>query len=383
MLIVADENIPLLESFFGDFGEVRRVAGRTVTAAHVQDADILLVRSVTSVNQALLDGSRVRFVGTATIGTNHIDQNWLAAQGIAFQAAPGCNATSVVEYVLSLLSLHAERRCIADWTSLSVGIVGAGNVGGELARTLRQLGFSVKVNDPPLEALGNEAAFVTLDEVLSCDVVTLHTPLTTTSVHPTYRLIGEQELGRLQASQLLINAGRGEVIDGDALLRRLGEAAAPVVALDVWENEPMIQPELVDRVWIATPHIAGYSLEGKARGTEMIYRAVCDFLKVPAAKQISQFLPAPALESIAFSGTAQEVSAITAAMRACYDPRRDDASLRQTMTLTDANQRAAAFDQLRKNYPVRREHSSVKVSLAGASQSLRGTFQALGFSSGS
>lgn len=378
MLIVADENIPMLESFFSDFGEVRPVAGRTMTAMEVRDADIVLVRSVTPVNQALLAGSRVRFVGTATIGTNHIDLDWLAAQGIAFQAAPGCNANSVVEYVLTVLSLHAERKCIANWASQSIGIVGAGNVGGELARRLDRLGFVVKVNDPPLEERTDGGDFVSLDEVLSCDVVTLHTPLTKGGSNPTYHLIGENELARLQTGQLLINTGRGEVLDGNALLRRLDEANAPEVVLDVWENEPAIQPELVSRVWIATPHIAGYSLEGKGRGTEMIYQAVCRFLEIPARKQLGEFLPEPALDQLSFSGSAQELSAVATAMRVCFDPRGDDACLRHTMKL-GASRRAAAFDLLRKNYPVRREYASVKVSLTGASMSLQDTLRTLGF----
>lgn len=154
MLIVADENIPLLDSFFGDIGEIRRVNGRTLTPDQVKDADILLVRSVTRVDRQLLEGTRVRFVGTATIGTDHIDQTWLQEQGIGFAAAPGCNAVSVAEYVLSVLSLYAEKRGIEDWSSLTVGIVGVGNVGGELARMLERLDFTVKLCDPPRQEIG-------------------------------------------------------------------------------------------------------------------------------------------------------------------------------------------------------------------------------------
>ncbi|OEY67193.1 4-phosphoerythronate dehydrogenase PdxB [Marinobacter sp. X15-166B] len=378
MIIVADENIPLLEPFFGDLGEVRRVPGRAMTAADVREADILLVRSVTRVDQRLLAGSRVRFVGTATIGTDHIEHGWLDAQGIRFEAAPGCNANSVVEYVLSVLVLHAQRQGLADWTSLSVGIVGAGNVGGALARTLAGLGFAVRVNDPPRQARDPGGDYVSLAEALACDVVSLHTPLTTCGSDPTYQLLGASELARLRAGQLLINTGRGEVIDGSALLRRLQAANAPEVVLDVWENEPAIAPELVSRVWLGTPHIAGYSLEGKARGTEMLYQAVCRLQGVAPTRELGQLLPEPPLERLCFTGSAQDFTAVATAVNACYDPRSDDARLRYTMRLA-ATHRAAAFDGLRKHYPVRREHASVTVTLAEANESLRRTFRALGF----
>lgn len=377
MLIVADENIPLLDSFFGDVGSIRRVSGRTMAPEDVADADILLVRSVTRVNQALLEGSRVKFVGTATIGTDHVDQDWLASQGIAFCAAPGCNANSVAEYVLSVLSLYAERRGIEDWSDLSVGIVGVGNVGRELEEKLDRLGFTVKRCDPP-RAQAEGGDFVDLDEALACDVVTLHTPLIMGGEHPTHHMMDAERLKRLNSSQLLINSGRGEVVDNAALLARLQEPDAPTVVLDVWEREPDIDRELVKQVWLATPHIAGYSLEGKVQGTEIIYRAVCRFLGLPARKQAGQFLPEPALSKLSFTSSAEEVGSAFMAMRCCYDPRRDDANLRLSMGL-DTGQRGVAFDRLRKDYPVRREFNSVKVQMKGTSKVLRDTFKALGF----
>lgn len=380
MLIVADENIPLLDSFFGDMGQIRRVSGRSMSAEDVRDADILLVRSVTAVNGELLQGSRVRFVGTTTIGTDHVDLEWLKRAGIRFSAAPGCNANSVAEYVLSVLSLYAERRGLPDWTQLSVGIVGVGNVGGELAQKLERLGFDIRLYDPPradLQADGEESPFVSLAEVMSCDVVSLHTPLTRDGSHPTAHMIGAAELEALGANQLLINAGRGEVIDSRALLARLDQGNAPAVALDVWEHEPRILPELVDRAWLATPHIAGYSLEGKVQGTEMIYQAVSRFLGLPVRKQAGQFLPEPALSKIAFTSSADQEDSIRIALRACYDPRRDDARLRNVMAGSSGD-RAEGFDSLRRNYPVRRECSSLKVQLKGTSKSLQDSFRAIG-----
>lgn len=380
MLIVADENIPLLDSFFGDIGEIRRVAGRQMNADDVRDADILLVRSVTAVGRELLEGSRVKFVGTATIGTDHIDCDWLRKNDIGFSAAPGCNANSVVEYVLVTLSLYAERCGLANGNELSVGIVGVGNVGATLAGRLQRLGFKVALCDPPrAESEGEQGPeFVAPEDVMSCDVVTVHTPLTRDVAHATHHMIGERELAELTADQLLINAGRGEVIDTSALKARLQADNPPLVALDVWENEPAIDPELVEKTWLATPHIAGYSLEGKVRGTEMIYQALSHFLGLPIRKKAGQFLPEPPLSKLTFTAAAEEQKALRTALRACYDPRQDDARLRLAMK-GDQGERIAAFDGLRRDYPVRRECSSVKVQLKGAGRSMQDSFKAVGF----
>lgn len=385
MLIVADENIPLLESFFGDIGDIRQVPGRTMSPQDVKDADILLVRSVTRVNEALLAGSRVRFVGTCTIGTDHIDQDYLDANNIAFSAAPGCNANSVAEYVLSVISLRAEKLCLDDWTELSVGIVGAGNVGGNLAHKLERLGFDVVICDPPRaeqledsEASNGAPEFSSLDEALKCDVITLHTPLVRDGDHATYHLIDEACLSALTTDQVLINTSRGEVVDTSALLQRLDSPNAPAVVLDVWEHEPRIHTELASQVWLATPHIAGYSLEGKVQGSEMVYQALSRFMGLPVRKKAGQYLPEPALSKLSFTSAADEMNAANVAIRSCFDPRRDDARLRMTLGL-GAEEQGQAFDRLRRQYPVRREFSSLKIQLKGTSKSTQDTFKALGF----
>jgi erythronate-4-phosphate dehydrogenase len=380
MLIVADENIPLLESFFGDIGDIRQVAGRSMSSADVKDADILLVRSVTRVDEELLAGSRVRFVGTCTIGTDHIDKEWLESAGISFSAAPGCNANSVAEYVLAIISLRAEKLCLDDWTELSVGIVGAGNVGGELAHKLERLGFDVVICDPPKAELAEEDEddFAELDDALKCDVVTLHTPLVQAGDYPTYHLLDASRLAGLTGNQLLINTSRGEVIDTSALVQRLAGPNAPTLALDVWENEPRINPELAELAWIVTPHVAGYSLEGKVQGSEMIYQALSRFMGLPVRKKAGQYLPEPALNKLSFTSAASEMDAANVAIRACCDPRRDDARLRQSLNLS-ADERGQAFDRLRRHYPVRREFSSLKIQLKGTSKSAQDTFRGLGF----
>ena len=210
MHIVADENIPLLNEFFADFGEITLVEGRSMTAADVADADILLVRSVTRVDAQLLAGSKIKFVGTATIGTDHIDQDYLQEAGIGFKSAPGCNAQAVVDYVLSALSVLVDERGIG-FTDVSVGIVGVGNVGLLLRRRLEEMGVTVLAVDPfkDPEEVGE---LVTLDEALQADVVTLHTPLTRDGEHPTWHLIDQQRLAQMKPDASLINAGRGAVV---------------------------------------------------------------------------------------------------------------------------------------------------------------------------
>ncbi|MFL1405506.1 4-phosphoerythronate dehydrogenase [Marinobacter sp. M1N3S26] len=363
MRIVADENIPLLEPFCGGLGSLTRVNGRTLGREQLMDADVLLVRSVTRVDASLLSGTSVRFVGTATIGTDHVDTDWLEEQGIAFTPAPGCNATSVVQYVLSVLSLFLLHRQPRSFDGLTVGVVGAGNVGGALVRRLQALGVTVRVSDPPLQAQGADLPFASLDEVLQCDVISLHTPLTRGGPHATAHLLDEDRLSRLCGNQLLINSGRGPVIDNQALLRRLDEQDAPTVVLDVWENEPEPLSALVARCWLATPHIAGYSLEGKSRGTEMVARALHQWVGLPMDTDLATVLPAPPLSELRFTARATPMEALHRALMACYDPRDDDARLRAAYARVagPGSPVGPAFDGLRKQYPVRREPASLKV----------------------
>lgn len=370
MRIVADENIPLLEPFCGGLGSLTRVNGRTLNRDQLLDADVLLVRSVTRVDARLLSGTPVRFVGTATIGTDHVDTDWLADAGIAFTSAPGCNASSVVQYVLSVVSLLLQRQQRADLRGLSVGVVGAGNVGGRLVRALQGMGVEVRVSDPPLEASGSDLPFAPLDEVLACDVVSLHTPLTRQGRHATLHLLDDQALARIGPGQLLINSGRGPVIDNRALLHRLQAPDAPLVALDVWEHEPEPLPELMDHCWLATPHIAGYSLEGKSRGTEMLASALHQWAGVAMDTHLASVLPEPALTTLTFGRNAAPLSTLHQALMTCYDPRDDDSRLRQAFANADADgaPRGPVFDGLRKRYPIRREPNSLAVRVPQGSE---------------
>lgn len=240
--ILADENIPALEPLFGPLGQLRRLPGRTLSADDVADADILLVRSVTRVGPDLLAGSSVRFVGTATIGTDHLDIPWLEEAGIHWCNAPGCNADSVVDHVLSALwHLAAERG--RDPLDFCVGVVGAGNVGGRLLRRLEALGMRTLVCDPPRAEQEGEAGFVSLEQVLQeADLVALHTPLTDSGDHATWHLLQEDNLPLLKPGAILLNAGRGAVIDNGALLRLMERRDDLTLVLDVWEEEPDLDP---------------------------------------------------------------------------------------------------------------------------------------------
>jgi len=337
MKIVADSNIPFVQEAFCALGDVVLTPGRHMTPAVVRDADLLLVRSVTPVNAALLDGSRVRFVATATIGTDHVDTAYLGLRGIGFASAAGCNANSVAEYVVAaLLELsHCRGFRLRDKT---LGVVGVGNVGSKVARYARALGLRVLENDPPRQRREHLPSFVSLEQILAAaDIITLHVPLTRTGPDATFHLF-EPRRG------IIINTSRGAVLDN----RKLVTAPLDALVLDVWEGEPHILPALLDKATIATPHIAGYSFDGKVNGTVMIYQAACRHLGVTPSWR-------PKL-----TGPAQPVLAgddLRAVVRQAYDIRADDAALRR-----DYRQ----FDRLRAEYPVRWEFFHYRTALPGA-----------------
>ncbi|WP_237045061.1 4-phosphoerythronate dehydrogenase PdxB [Aquipseudomonas alcaligenes] len=372
MQIVADENIPLLDEFFAGFGTLHRHPGRAIDRAALGDAEVLLVRSVTRVDRALLEGSKVRFVGTCTIGTDHLDLDYFAAAGIAWSSAPGCNARGVVDYVLGCLLALGERtgRRLPE---LTYGVVGAGQVGGRLVEVLRGLGWDVRVCDPPRRA-AEGGDFVELAEILrECDVLSLHTPLDASTRH----LIGAEQLRALRPGAWLINASRGAVLDNAALKAQLRGGAGLQVALDVWEGEPQVDPELAALCQIATPHIAGYSLDGKLRGTAQIYQAYCRTMGLAEQVQLDELLPPAWLGELSLHEDAAIDWALATLCRAVYDPRRDDADFRRSL-VGDAAQRKAAFDQLRKHYPHRREIDGLQVRLDGDAPHLAALVGALG-----
>ncbi|MBB2885110.1 MULTISPECIES: 4-phosphoerythronate dehydrogenase PdxB [Pseudomonas] len=379
MLIVADENIPLLDAFFEGFGEIRRVPGRSIDRATVEQADVLLVRSVTNVNRALLEGSKVRFVGTCTIGTDHLDLDYFQQAGITWSSAPGCNARGVVDYVLGSLLTLAEIEG-ADLTQRTYGVVGAGEVGGRLVKVLQGLGWNVLVCDPPRQA-AEGGDYVSLEQIIEqCDVVSLHTPLDKQGPQATWHLFDKNRLNQLKPGTWLINASRGPVIDNAALRQVLLQREDLQAVLDVWEAEPEVDVALAELCVIATPHIAGYSLDGKQRGTAQIYQAFCKFLGQPEQVSLNDLLPAPWLSAVTLNADTDPAWALAMLCRGVYDPRRDDADFRRSL-VGNVNEQRVAFDALRKHYPLRREIDGLKVRIEGDSPALQQIVAALGATS--
>ena len=294
MRILADENIPLVDAFFAEHGDIRRMPGRSINRAVLEQAEVLLVRSVTRVDRELLEGSAVRFVGTCTIGTDHLDIDYFDEVGIDWASAPGCNARGVVDYVLGSLLALAEGEGVA-LHDRRYGVIGAGEVGGRLVEVLRSLGWDVRVCDPPRQAR-EVGEFVGLDEILEeCDVISLHTPLTLEGEHSTFHLLDGARLAQLRPGAWLINAARGAVVDNAALREQLARRPDIQAVLDVWEGEPQVDVELAELCWIATPHIAGYSLDGKLRGTAQIYQALCASKGIEPKVDLAELLPAAPL----------------------------------------------------------------------------------------
>ncbi|WP_444930432.1 4-phosphoerythronate dehydrogenase [Microbulbifer sp. SSSA002] len=347
--IVADENIPALEEYFGDLGTLERYHGRTLSREQLIDADILLVRSVTQVDQSLLEGTRVRFVGSCTIGTDHLDTQWLQRNEIFWSAAPGCNANSVVEYVFCTLA-----ALNIDWQGRSFGIVGCGNVGGLLQQRLHALGVSCAVYDPWLPENPDAS---TLEKVLSQDIVCLHAPLVKGGTYPSFHMIGAEQLQQLRDGSVLISAGRGGVVDNRALLAEIQRNKRFTTVLDVWENEPDIDTELLEQVDLGTPHIAGYSLDGKLAGTRMIREALCRELGI--APLSSEYRPTETPREIA-ADSAEDL------LLQIYDPRADDRRLRAAAASEVPMKKA--FDLLRKEYPERLEFNHYRAAAEALSE---------------
>ena len=348
--LVADENILLLNELFGDLANITRVSGRSISTAQVAQADALVLRSTAKVTPALLKGSNVQFVGTCTIGTDHLATDYMDTNKIVWRNAPGCNAAGVGDYVIACLN-HAWQSLGIDPRQQTIGIVGAGNVGGQLALRLKKAGFKLLQCDPPKTDAGHKG-YVKLDELLdNCGIICFHTPLIKTGAYATENMLHQKRLKNLAKGTVLISAGRGEVIDQQALLERQQQHNDLHLFLDVWHKEPHIDKRLFDYSHCVTPHIAGHSLEGKMRGTYMIYKDLCKHFGLAASKRLEDLIPKPNVVSLRIDSTATSQEVIAAACGSVYPLMEDNDRMRQ----------GNDFDLLRKNYPVRREFSSLKI----------------------
>lgn len=364
MKIVVDENVPFARELFGSLGDVELINGRAMRAADVADANILIVRSVTPVNEALLADSSVSFVGTCTIGTDHLDIAWLRENNITHVSAPGCNAWGVVQYVLSALA-YLELLEVP----IRVGVVGCGNVGGRLYRTLQKLGIECVCVDPFL-SVDQIPDLVPFEEIYHCDIVCVHTPLTLSGPHPTRHIFNNAVFSKLKNGCVLLNAGRGGAIDNTELLQHLDRRDNLRVVLDVWENEPGINRELLDAVTVGTPHIAGYSFEGRVNGSLMIHRALVEYLRNADAEVAD--VNARVMSEAYGEPVPLNANSISGAILATYDIARD-----HEMLLQVKNEMPESFDRLRKNYWKRREFSHYNV--LSSSQDLLTKLNSIGF----
>ena len=375
--IIADRNIPQVDKAFAHIGELQLVDGRQLNAAQLGEAQILLVRSVTKVNRHLLANSAIRFVGSATIGTDHVDLDYLQQQGIVFTNAPGCNAASAAEYVVAavLHFMHTRQQQLAG---LKVGVVGYGNVGSRVTAKLTALGCEVMVYDPPREQRWHDRDYASWDQIQTADIVTAHVPLTKTGDYPTLHMFDQAFFAKLKAHALFINTSRGAAVD-EVALKHIKASGKPLhLILDVWQHEPTIDMELLQQTLIATPHIAGYSAEGKHRGLEMVYQAACQFLSVTPQWTLADALPSHSFV-IEPDLSRDDMSLLRHLVSMAYDIEQDDQAMRKLPEMA-AEQRGAWFDGLRKNYPVRREFPYYRVLLPPQRDRLGSWLTQLGFS---
>lgn len=378
MRILAEENTPYARDAFSTLGEVRTMAGRQITRADLAGVDLLMIRSQTNVDAALVEGTPVKLVTTATSGFDHVQVADLERLGIPFFAALGCNANSVAEYMVAAWLVLA-RRTQQKLRGRRVGIIGAGRVGSLVAEKARALGMEPVLNDPPKARESGSAAYRPLDEALDCDIVTCHTPLTRSGPDPTWRLIDESVLRRMRPGAWLCNAGRGEVVDEQALRAAIDAGRLGGVILDVWDREPRIDADLLVRTDIVTPHIAGHSLEGKALGTQMVYDEACRFLGRSPAWTVESALPPADVPEITIDAAGREDEAVLdEVVSRVYPIARDDEALRRTAMWTPA-ERGTEFDRLRRDYPVRREFRQTRVRASQASATLAAQLRGLQF----
>lgn len=359
MKILVDENIPAAAACFSQFGEVQQVNGRQLTREGIGDAEVLIVRSVTKVNEDLLAGSRVRFVGSTTIGTDHLDLEYLSANAIRYCNAPGSNAESVVDYVLSAICSidNILDRLLAG---AKVGIVGYGNVGRRLGRRLSALGIKWCAYDPLLDQ-GEFPELSSLEDVINSDLLCLHAPLTRDGPFPSYHMLSTEQLAALPKQAVLLNAGRGEVVATEVLQTLISQRPDIRLALDVWEGEPEFAVALASACRIATPHIAGYSVDGKLTGLNMVASELATFLGLELQPFVKPYYLAATMP-ISCDGD-NEADFIRRAVASVYDVEEDNQRFR---AIIQSNARGEAFDLLRKTYPVRRELAFSDLTAANA-----------------
>ena len=371
MKIIVDNKIPYLETILESFATVEHYPAKEITAEVVKDADALMIRTRTKCDANILDGSSVKIIATATIGFDHIDTQYCEDNGIKWANASGCNSTSVMQYLASALA-YLSNKYNFDYSKMTIGIIGVGNVGSKIAHIASVLGMKVLLNDPPrMRAEGNNK-FVSIEEIKQkADIITFHVPLNVGGTDNTFHLCNDNFLNSLKPETIIINSSRGEVVSTKSLIKALNTNKIKTAVLDVWENEPIIDLETFNLVDIATAHIAGYSTEGKAMGTAMAVRALSRHFGWRIESWFPKQIPSLTKQEINIncSGkSSQEI--INEAITATYNIAKDDKELRKSVE---------DFEMLRSNYPVRREFSAYKVHLLNDHHNIKEKLLLLGF----
>ncbi len=371
MKIIIDDKIPYIRGAFEDVAEVVYLPGSKTTAEIAKEADAIVTRTRTICNEKLLAGSSVKYIATATIGYDHIDTDYCDSVGIHWTNAPGCNSKSVEQYIASTLMVLAERK---GWnlSEKTIGVVGVGNVGSKVARISEIFGMKVLLNDPPRERAEGSEKFVSLEKVMNeADIITLHVPLNMKGEDATYHLADSGFFSKLKQKPVLINSCRGEVTETNAVKEALKSADISAFVCDCWENEPDLDLELLSLTEIATPHIAGYSKDGKATGTLMSVQAISKFFGLGLEDWKPSGVEQPAEPFFEINGEGlSEQQIISKAILHTYDIRNDDANFRENTTL---------FEQLRGDYPTRREFPAFTIKAKNINEQTLKKLSMLGF----
>lgn len=373
MKIVADSNILFVEDAFKGLGEIVLYKTRIEDKSVLKYADVLLCRSTMKINADLLEGSGIKFVATATSGTEHFNTEYLKSKNIKYADAKGSNSNSVAEYVLAALLRLAVKNGFS-LNGKSIGIIGWGCVGKKVEQKAKALGMRVLINDPPLEDEGVAGTFQSLNDVLMCDIITLHVPMIKTGKYRTLDMIDEAKFSEMKPGAILINASRGKVIKEKAMMDAIISRKISHTVIDVWYDEPNINIDLMKHVDIATPHIAGHSFDGKVLGTAMILKAFCEYYNIDKVWDYHKLLPPTEADKIGVAGDKVSEEIFDSVIRKIYDIEYDDELFRKISNEADIRK---YFDSLRGNYKIRREFYNINVICE--SENLKDKFKLIGF----
>ncbi|MGB8491149.1 MAG: 4-phosphoerythronate dehydrogenase PdxB [Bacteroidales bacterium] len=370
--IIADTKIPFLKGVLEPYAKVTYLPGNEINRAAAMEADALLIRTRTRCSMELLEGTPVRYIGTATIGYDHIDTEYCEKNNIKWVSAPGCNSSSVQQYIAAAL-LRIAGESNFSLRGKTIGIIGIGNVGSKVMNLARTLGMRLMLNDPPRQRIEKTDIFVSLDRLLGeSDFITLHVPLNMDGTDKTLHMFDSEKFDRVKKGAWLINSSRGEVVDTVALKNALAEERLAGAVIDVWEKEPEIDISLMHMAFLATPHIAGYSADGKANGTSMSVRGLCEFFDIPLKDWYPGSIPQPSEPELTIDcGGKDGEETIRRAVFHTYNIVEDDIKLRFD---------PSRFEKERENYPVRREFPSYTINLKDCFSEVKTALSDLGFS---